>query len=271
MVIIHSCTERIEVELDDSQVRLAVYGEISDYRKSHSVRLTKTSGYFSNTPPEGISGALVTISDGTKEIILEETDSGMYVTNPNFAGIPGLTYTLRIENVDIDNDGREETYEASSYLPRAAPIDSIKLSYMSNLLISGWQILLYSTDPPDSKDFYVYKVYKNSILQTDSLSEYIFRSDAFFNGKSTNGMVSQFLFDNKPNEKIQEGDLITFELNGITEEYYNFLVAVQQEISLKIPVFSGPPANVKSNFSGGAVGFFTAYSVVRITVAVPNL
>ncbi|HPM92458.1 MAG TPA: hypothetical protein PKZ74_06565, partial [Bacteroidales bacterium] len=48
---------------------------------------------------------------------------------------------------------------------------------------------------------------------------------------------------------------------NITEEFYDFVMTLQSETGFQTPLFSGPPANVKSNLSNGAVGFFTAYSV----------
>jgi hypothetical protein len=269
--ILYSCSERISIDLDNSYTRLVVYGEITTQRKAHKIRLTRTENYYNNKPPAGISGAYVSIQEDATEIILKENDSipGVYETDPLFYGKPGKTYILRIEKVDVNNDGILESYSATSYLPPVSQIDSIRLSYLSNSFISGWQVLLYALDPPGRKDYYVFKVYKNNKLLTDSLSEYIFQSDEFFNGKYTNGIVSQFLNDNKPDEKASEGDVITFELNAITEDYLRFLIEAQSEISIKIPLFSGPPANVKSNLSNNAVGYFTTYSISKASTIVP--
>ncbi|MGC9341509.1 MAG: DUF4249 family protein, partial [Bacteroidales bacterium] len=82
---------------------------------------------------------------------------------------------------------------------------------------------------------------------------------------------SQFLVDSKADEKLEPGDTVTFEANSITEEYYNFLVEAQSESFGQNPLFSGPPANISSNVSNGALGFFTAYSLTRSSRIVPDI
>ena len=267
-----ACTEKITVDLDDSYARLVVFGEITNDRQVHTVRLTRSADYFSNKPAQGVPGANVRIFDELHEYKLHENTNltGVYETSALFAGIPEKTYKLEIENVDINNDGIMESYSASSYLPPVARIDSIKLAYLTNSFLSGWQVLLFAMDPVERKDFYVFKVYRNSELLTDSLSEYYFRNDDLFNGNYTNGVVSQFLNDKKSNEKVSHGDTITFELNGITQDYFTFLIEAQSEISPKTPLFSGPSSNVKSNISNNALGYFTAYSLRRASIRVPQ-
>ena len=272
--ILSACTEKMSVDLDDSYVRLVVYGEITNIHGVHSIRLTSSADYFSNKPAEGVYGADVSIFDESNknEYRLRENLilPGVYETNSFFSGIAERTYRLQIENVDINNDGIMESYSATSYLPPVAGIDSIKLAYITNSFLSGWQVLLFAMDPADRKDFYVFKVYRNSDLLTDSLSEYYFRNDDLFNGNYTNGIVSQFLNDKKSNEKVKHGDTITFELNGITQDYFTFLIEAQTEISPKTPLFSGPSSNVKSNISNNALGYFTAYSLKRASIRVPQ-
>jgi len=60
-------------------------------------------------------------------------------------------------------------------------------------------------------------------------------------------------------------DTITFQAGNISEDYYNFIVTLQAETGFQTPLFSGPPANVKSNISNGATGFFAVYSVAYST------
>ncbi len=50
-------------------------------------------------------------------------------------------------------------------------------------------------------------------------------------------------------------------MRSITQEYAEFIWELQEETGMSLPLFSGPPANIKSNVDHGAIGFFTAYSV----------
>ncbi len=269
---ITSCTEPIDIELDSSFDRLTVYGEISTDTTTHTIRLTRSADYFYNKPAEGLSGAFVKISDGISETALTENTQipGNYDTPENFYGLPGKTYTLVIQNVDINKDGRAETYSAISYLPFLNEPDSVKVKYANYPFFTGIEVLLYALDPAGSKDFYAFKVSRNGVLQTDSLPEIIVQSDLLFNGNYTNGVSVYFLDDSKPGEKTEAGDTITFEMYGINEEYYNFIIEAQTELFGSNPLFSGPPANILTNINNGAVGFFTAVNIKRTSAIAPQ-
>jgi hypothetical protein len=255
------CTERIEIELDSTFARLVVEGNVTSETKQHWVRLSETSDYFYNQVAPAVTGARVTIDDGFSVHQLEESGTlpGWYHTSPDYRGIPGRSYTLRIENVDIDKDGEKEEYSATSRMNPANPIDSIRIEWFDTF-IEGYQVRVWAWDSPEP-DWYAFKVRKNGVLLTDTLYEVIVQSDEFFNGNYTYGIPSQFLSADKPDEVVEVGDTITFELNGITEEYYNYVLEAQSQVLPQTPLFSGPPANIRTNLDNGAIGFFAAYSV----------
>lgn len=256
-----NCTERIDIELDSTYTRLVVEGYITNDTTAHWVRLSETSDYFYNETAPAVTGAEVVLDDGEQVHILTESDTlpGWYLTSPDYHGMPGRTYTMVIRNVDIDNDGEMEEYMASSTMKPVNPIDSIKIEWFDTFF-SGYQVRLWAWDSPDP-DWYAFKVWKNGVLVTDTLYELIVQNDEFFNGNYTNGIPSQFLSIDKPEEVVEVGDTITFEINGITEEYYKYVVEAQSQVFPQTPLFSGPPANIRTNFDNGAIGFFEAYSV----------
>lgn len=258
-----SCTERIDVEVDSSFTRLVVEGYITTDTMAQMVRLSTTSDYFLNQKTPAVSGAMVEVFDGHNIWIFTESPagSGYYYSDPGFYGLPGRTYDLEIRDVDIDRDGRMEVYSANSELNPTNPLDSIRLEYF-NSMFPGYQVRIYAWDSPNV-DFYAFKVLKNNRLLTDTLSEMIVQNDEFFNGNYTHGIVSYFLSDDKPDEQVNLGDTITFELNGITGDYYYYILEALSQIYPQMPLFSGPPANIRSNISGDAIGYFTAYSIQR--------
>ena len=258
-----SCTERIEVELDDSYTRLVVDGAITTDTMAHKVILTYTTSYYYNQSPPGVSGATVTISDGFETYPLHESieKPGEYLTDSNVYGVPGRTYTLNI-SLDKEINGFRD-YTASCELRDVAPLDSIGLRYLDDW--EFWEIQCYALDPP-TRDFYMFKNYKNGKLNTDTINEVFVTDDRLFNGSYTNGVGTGYLNNKKPDEAVHPGDTIKLQISGITEEYMKFVISVQTESGYKNPLFSGPPANVKGNISNGAVGFFTAYSAKYATV-----
>ena len=267
LVINSSCTERIDISLDDSTVKLVVEGSITTERKSHKVFLSTTSGYFYNQKPESVQGATISISDGVNNYNLTETGPGVYQTAQFVRGSEGITYTLNIK-LNSQVGGYTEFTASSKILPVANP-DSVKLLYHPEWSSSGlWEVMCYFQDPPTT-DFYRFLVSKNGILVSDTLDEWIVTDDRFFNGYYVNGATVAYLDQGTNEERLTSGDIVVVEMNNLSEEYANFIWNSQSEIRGSYPLFSGPPANVKGNISNGAIGFFSAHAVRRALVSVP--
>jgi len=258
LAFVSSCTEPYDVTLDSTHIRLVVQGSISDIRKAHQVSLTKSADYFSNRPADRVTGATVTISDGENIFNLNEISDGLYETD-TMAGVFGKTYTLT-----ISTEG--EVYTSSCYLNYCAPIDSIHFGYYDfgeNSKDTTVYILLNALEPATPDNYYLWNVYKNGILESDTLHEVIFSDDIFVNGNYMYDVMVQWL------ESAKAGDTVTLEMQAITEEYFDYINQVLAVTVWNSGPFGGPPANPKGNISNGAMGFFLAYSVETITAIVP--
>lgn len=263
-----ACTEEVDIDLDSTYTRLVVDGQVTTDTTRHYVKLSKTMDYFSNQPADPVQGAQVKINDQ----LLEESDSipGLYLTDPDFYGLPGQTYHLTIEGVDIDENGSPETYTASSRIHSIVRGDSIDLVYQEYTDdLKMWGIRLYAQDPPE-ENFYLFKVHKNDTLLTDTIDEYVIQEDVTFNGNYVPGVVVQNLESSKKDEMVRAGDRITLEVNSITQEYYKYIIELTSETAQNTPLFSGPRANIRTNIEGqrNAVGFFRAYSISRMSLRV---
>lgn len=255
-----SCTERIDIELDETYTRLVVYGTITTDTTSHHVKLTSTTSYYYNEAPPPVTGASVEITDNEGNLFtLNETEPGIYTTSQDFAAIPGRTYTLFIELEEEINGNK--TYTASSTVSPINQIDSIGLVSRPDWGEQGfYEVTCYYQDPP-TQDFYMFNLYKNGELLTDTINDKFVSEDSFYNGNYTNGIGIGYLDQSNEREVLHPGDTIIFQGANISEDYYDFVVALQSETGFQTPLFSGPPANVKGNINNGAVGFFAAYSV----------
>jgi len=250
-----SCTERIDIELDDTYTRLVVEGEVTTDTIRQKVSLTKTTSYYYSEKAPGISGALVTLSDGDTTYILAETENGVYLSENTFAGIPGKTYKL---DIVLSNPINNEThYSAESMLHPIGTIDSVSVEYVDRW--DSWEVQLWAWDPP-STDYYKFDIVKNGVLITDTLNEPFVVDDILYNGNFTNGIGVGYLWKEYEDEFVNKGDTITCIMSVITEEYCKYLWAIQTEAGYRNPLFSGPPANVEGNISNGALGFFIACS-----------
>ena len=248
-----SCTEKIDIELDNDRIRLVVEGNITDIAGEQFVKLTETADYFSNSQPKGVSNAIVKIDSKLQSFFLSESDSvaGLYLMPDGFVGVQNEVYQL---NINLENEiGGFKNYSANTKMPLLSDdIDSITVDWMPKF--EGWAIRLYAQEPP-REDFYMFNGIRNGELITDSIHEVNISDDRLFNGNYTNGAII-LLFDE---DQLTVGDLFTLVLSNITKEYADFVTEIQIEIRPKEPLFSGPPANVSSNISNGATGWFTAY------------
>ncbi len=261
-----ACTEIIEIELDSTYSRLVVFGTITTDSIHHQVTLTSTTDYFYNEPSPAVENASVSVAFDDTLIFLEEsfTQPGIYLFPDAFRGVPGTTYYLEIQDVDIDQNGVSELYDAETTMPNIAKADSIRLQKFITPFFSGYQIALWSPEP-SGLHYYNYKLIRNGVLINRRLSDYTVQTDEFFNNNYISGIPVGFLNDEDENEVIKSGDTVTLEINSITEDYYTFIIDAQSEIFGNNPLFSGPPANVPSHISNGAVGIFTAYSIDMVS------
>jgi hypothetical protein len=260
ILLITSCTERIDIDLDETYTRLVVYGTITTDTTTHYVQLTKTTSYYYTEAPPAVSGARVEISDEEGNVIsLVEEEPGLYATSPLFHAVNGTTYTLRVDLQEEING--HKTYTATSTVTPIYPIDSISLIFQPDWGENGfYEVGCYYQDP-STKDFYMFNIFKNGELLTDTISNRFISSDEFYNGSYTNGIGVGYLDQSYERETLAIGDTVTFQGCNISEEYYNYIIALQTETNFQTPLFSGPPANVKGNISNGAAGFFAAYGV----------
>lgn len=259
IVITVGCTERITLDIDPGYTRLAVEGSITTDTMQHLVRLSTSGDYLKNEITPRINDArvyLVCEQDTLDYIRLEE--DGVYSTPGDYFGITGKTYELHVEEVDIDKDGIQESYTASSTMPFAHKIDSITLGY--NVKIELWSVNIWAWEPPEI-NWYIFKAGINGQIMTDTLTEWNLQDDRLSNGKNTNGIFVQFL--GRGDEKIEVNDTIILELRSVTDDYYQFTVNLQSEVFGSNPLFGGPPANVIGNVSDGALGFFSTEAISR--------
>ncbi len=271
LVLANACTEPFDVTLDSTHIRMVVQGSISNERMAHQVSLTKSADYFSNAPAPRVTGASVSISDGENTFTLTEISDGWYETD-TITGEIGKTYTLTILS-------EGETYTASSKLNYCTPIDSINFGYYDisdyyeeeeDADSSGIEtepylaILINAQEPETPGDFYIWNVYRNNVLESDTLYELNFSDDLFSNGEYWYNEEVQWY------EEAIIGDTVTLEMQAVPEDYYHYIIEVLSVTVWNAGPLGGPPANPVGNISNGAMGFFLAYSVQRNTKIVPE-
>jgi hypothetical protein len=206
-----------------------------------------------------VQGANITLiektSTGENIFVLIENTPGQYQTLPTFKGTLGNSYKILIDNVTID--GKTQSYESGyELLHNPISVDSCRAEY--NPAFDEWSILVSFRDRASTKDNYMFRYSINGIPQNDTISSIPATSDEFFNGMYISAIA---LHRNIPT--LHRGDIVTEEMSIISKEYLDFAQNINASGSSGIPLFSGPPANVKGNINKGALGYFTAYSTSR--------
>jgi hypothetical protein len=255
ILTLFSCEKTIDFDLNNEEnSRLVVEADLTDQVKAHRVKLTRTSSYYENQSAPVETGATVTISDGTTVQLLTEVTPGIYETPSTYAGIIGNTYTLTI------NTSNNQNYTASSYLASVAPIDTILFDLGKDFEDNDVLILQhFGPEPLGVGNNYMWLVNINGIDFTGKVGDLTFVTDEFVDGN----YIAGFEFQEIKLEDLPVVDTmkVTVEMHSISRPYYDFLLAVLLETEYNGGLFSGPPANIPSNISNGALGFFRASAV----------
>lgn len=257
-----SCTKRVDIPLKSGNIKLVVEGYLFDSDSVSWVRLTKTSGYFSDEAPPPVSHAEVVVSHKTQQWQLTESPTlpGVYfLPDTSFHLIVSDTFRLKI--VLSNPIGSHDIYESQTVVPPLRiHVDSLEISYAPDF--QKWIVRYFGQDKPGS-DYYLFNSRVNGKIVTDSILQKTVRKDVFFDGRYVYGAVVQVL--NKETMKV--GDNYTLLASNITKAYYDYMASLQDEVGDKNPLFSGPPANVKGNINNGGLGFFTSFLTTTFSVS----
>jgi hypothetical protein len=285
MAAFFSCVAPVDIHTRDSEPVIVIYGCLSDDRKNQSIRITKSSSYFDDQENDVVADADVRIKDSEGHVYtLFYRENGYYFSDTRFGVRPGVTYHL-IVNVDFDKDGTDEKYEAVTTIPPLLTIDSINVKPVMIMGYRHFALNIYMQDPPETKDFYLFRFSVNDTLFNSQVSDYIIANDEFINGSYVENTI--YYFEDSTDERVVQknegsdnafteeymvspGDRIRLQFLNIEEGYYTFINECITEMRGKNPMFGGPPSNISTNISGGAVGFFSGYCIREATTIVPN-
>lgn len=255
IALLAGCTERIELDLntDDNQ-RLVVEGWFTDQLQQHEVNLTLTTSYFHNEAAPKATGATVTITSEDNDVwTLTEEEPGVYRT-PEVAGEAAKWYTL-----DIDYGG--EIYTATSWMRPVAPVDSLHVRVLDPMEEFGfpgdpyYSVRIWTQELEGLGDHYMWQTYVNNDPVRDTLRELTFVDDSFYDGVYIEDVEIDYL---DIEDEAVIGDTVRIEQYNIGLEAYEIFIGIMNETAWNGGLFDAPPANVKTNISNGALGYWGA-------------
>lgn len=247
-----SCEKVIDLDLNTTDPHVVIDGNITDQPGPYTVNVTQTTKYLTDQPSPGVSGAKVIISDNTGITdTLKEQIPGVYVTT-HIQGKVGNTYFL---SVTTDS----KTYTAQSTMPSVNHIDSLTYKYRNDppLYRDAYYSTIHVRESPEPNQYYRFKIYRNDTL-FNRPQDITVTNDQLVNGKYIN-------FDIRYRYKL--GDKVGAEIDGITEDEFNYWTALQQQLNSS-GLFDPPRSNPVTNITNGGLGFFSAHSVTSMSVVI---
>lgn len=250
-----SCEKVIEVDLSGANEAIVIEATMTNNKLPFTVLVSKTSPYFGTKTKNPVSGAIVSMrAEKGKSKYFEEIEPGIYQLKGTHAS-PGFWYIA-----DVEYDGI--TYSARSFMNEVVTIADLGFSYFDGFgfFDSGYKVNTYIRDPANKENYYRLKYFVNG-KSTDDRGEITLYSDQLFNGKDIGLGQRSTVF--------QETDTLTVELQSIDKAAYNYFLTLEN-ISGNTMQQSASPTNPISNFSNGALGYFSAYTFDRKTVIVKD-
>ena len=255
IMLLVSCEDVIEIELDYMKPKLVIEGIINDFDNQCIIKLSKTTDYFNPLTNPTVSDAFITLTDSAGTIVIfNEIEPGIYMEN-SLQVQPNIIYTL-----NIISEGDE--YVAKATIPEKVNIDSLTCLYYSEsfFIEVGYVVSCHFSDPGESHNFYRLKSYKISDSTKAKYSKDIYIDDLF------NGNTVELPWRNNV---YQEFDTVVVELYTLDEKTYEYYETL-------FPISGGSerqsmatPANPNTNISNGALGYFGAYTISRDTIIIP--
>lgn len=254
-----ACEKTIDLDVKQTEPVLVIEANVTDQIEQQVVKLSKSSAFGVSGKMPTVSGAVVEVKDNFNNgYRFVEKEPGVYRSEQAFAGIAGRTYTLLVKTGG-------KTYTASEQMTTNTPIDS--LTYRINeqemqrpkKTDRFYEVLLYVQEPQATVDYYLFQFYRNGKLENDEGRSVYISDDKILNGQ-VEGLKFPLFFAAKDEAKI--------EIIHITPGAYKFYSDLSSSISNDGGVFSGQPANVYTNISGEARGYFLVAAVASASLKV---
>jgi hypothetical protein len=289
LVLVASCTKEVEIDIPGYEEQLVVDGRI-ETNMPPIILLTKSQQVYAPTDLDAflnsfISGATITLSDGTNSTTLteicsdnlppgtEELAASMlgipadqlanysicaYTTlDPAFLGQVGKVYTLT-----VSYEG--QTYTAQTSIVQPTALDNLFWQPEPGLTDHGFSWATLS-DPPGQFDAYFWEVKRLNGDSSDASFIPVYSpatDDEFFDG-----LTFDFWYENPYGRDMadsvrwmyRKGDTVVIKVSKIDDVSFDFF----EKKYLQIQTAGNPfatPTSIPSNFNNGALGIWAGFS-----------
>ena len=235
IIIFHSCEKVIDIETEFDDKRLVIDANISKHRDSidgiASVKLSETIPYFSDQESI-VKNASVKIE--TNQIVYN------LVYNNDKKEYSSIIKNINKEEFILSIIRNENTYTSSEKLITTPKIKSVIFGDRKSLNKDEVELRVTFIDPPEKGNYYLWKFGPKKSGKYD----YLPALDKYING---NEFTFSFFIDKT--EYLQNSDFINIEINGISENYYNYLNILTSQAGAQ----NGRPFSTSSSIIRGNI------------------
>jgi hypothetical protein len=232
LVLLISCEEVIDVDLNESEPKLVVEATMIRLLNKEGggteVKLSLTGPFFNDGIP-AVTNAQVTISDSNNNIFpLTHVENGRYITDTNLTPEDNTDYTITIIYAG-------DTFTATEKIESVSPWEkNIEQDNEGGFLGDEIEVKAFFSDPVDEENYYYVQIASTKGRDRD------ITSDEFFNGNQIFALYSA--------EDLEPGDEVFFELDGVDRNFSNFMfILLQQGSEDGGGPFETQPATVRGN------------------------
>ncbi|MBB6270282.1 hypothetical protein HDF26_000709 [Pedobacter cryoconitis] len=246
-----ACEKVIDVKLDGSATQIVIEGQITANAGPYQVRISETKDFEGDNNFVGRNDGVVEIKDLTSGVAetLTSKNGGVYETGA-MRGMSGHTYQMTVKLSG-------KTYIATSTIPlEAIKVDKLYAKRFELDADKIYMVPVY-TDPVGKGNYYRLRQWVNNVQIKGSFV----RNDDATDGRTYDNQLYYDTDAKVGNPRINNGDLMTVELQCIDKGTYDYF----RTLNATIDQNTDTPSNPLSNISGGALGVFNACQSTNIT------
>ena len=249
IILLTSCQEVIDVDLNSSSPQVVIEGNINSNNKEAIVKISYSINFDETNNFPKIENYLVKIKDNINEYILDEIEPGIYQKD-----IPqietGAEFELLVE-------GNQQQFSSKSSLQPYVNFDSlivIKNTTSTSGPGSGgkkgfnYEVKVRYKDPIGQKNYYRFVLSLNGDVSDNN---YVY-DDRLTDGKSIETTLLGI------NNKFEPGDTIKIEMQTIDRNVYEYFKGFGTNFGKFQP--SSTPANPLNNIIGSKLGYFNVHT-----------
>ena len=255
LIVTYGCEKETSLNIPASiEKSIVIEGMLTNESKAQEIKISWTVSGL-NELPTPVSGALVKVSDGSNIVSFSEdiANPGIYKTTGNYSTTLGKTYYLTVIYAG-------KIYTATTLVEKGQYFEDLK--YTKDVANNRYHIT-WVCDPYHAIKSAMYEV----SLDWSNLPAYA--------SKESSKCKAKMLFYTLPTIDVSQvfapdKQVVEFPLNSqvvekrysLTPDYAQYVRALMLSTNWQGGYFDSAPANLPTNISGGAIGYFTAASVI---------